>query len=103
MNPKHPLIRNIATLHADGKSETAEPLVELLYDDALLLEGLCLSLLLWGVDCKRYSRARSRCCFAERLSRNSSRPPRMWSGLVNQKKYATNSASSVKMIAGRLL
>lgn len=39
LNPKHPIIRNIATLHADGKAEAAEPFVELLYDDALLLEG----------------------------------------------------------------
>jgi molecular chaperone HtpG len=39
LNPKHPIIRNIATLHADGKTDAAEPLVELLYDDALLLEG----------------------------------------------------------------
>jgi molecular chaperone HtpG len=42
LNPKHPLIRNIATLHADGRAETAEPFVELLYDDALLLEGTVL-------------------------------------------------------------
>ena len=42
LNPKHPIIRNIATLHADGKTEAAEPLVELLYDDALLLEGTVL-------------------------------------------------------------
>jgi molecular chaperone HtpG len=42
LNPKHPIIRNIATLHADGKTDAAQPLVELLYDDALLLEGTVL-------------------------------------------------------------
>jgi len=39
LNPRHPLIKNLAALHSEGKTEAAEPLVRLLYDDALLLEG----------------------------------------------------------------
>lgn len=39
LNPTHPLIRNLAQLHANGREAAAEPLARLLYDDALLLEG----------------------------------------------------------------
>jgi molecular chaperone HtpG len=39
VNPSHPLIQSLAHLHASGDVTTAEPLVRLLYDDALLLEG----------------------------------------------------------------
>jgi molecular chaperone HtpG len=39
INPQHPLIRNLARLHADGRDADAEPLARLLLDDALLLEG----------------------------------------------------------------
>jgi molecular chaperone HtpG len=39
LNPKHPLIRNLAALHEAGQTDAAEPIVRLLYDDALLLEG----------------------------------------------------------------
>lgn len=39
VNPSHPLIQSLAQLHASGDLSTAEPLVRLLYDDALLLEG----------------------------------------------------------------
>ena len=39
LNPTHPLVKNLAQLHADGKTEVAEPLARLLLDDALLLEG----------------------------------------------------------------
>ena len=37
LNTKHPLIKNLARLHDAGRTEAAEPLAELLYDDALLL------------------------------------------------------------------
>lgn len=39
LNPRHPLIKNLAALHSEGKTDAAKPLVRLLYDDALLLEG----------------------------------------------------------------
>ena len=39
LNARHPLIRNLEKLHRQGSIEVAEPLVHLLYDDALLLEG----------------------------------------------------------------
>jgi HSP90 family molecular chaperone len=39
LNVKHPLIRDLATLHEQGATDTAEPLARLLLDDALLMEG----------------------------------------------------------------
>ncbi|MCO4743214.1 MAG: molecular chaperone HtpG [Proteobacteria bacterium] len=39
LNAGHPLVKNLAQLHADGKTSVAEPLARLLLDDALLLEG----------------------------------------------------------------
>jgi molecular chaperone HtpG len=39
LNPKHPLIKNLTALHAQGKTGEVEPLARLLLDDALLLEG----------------------------------------------------------------
>ena len=39
VNPGHPLIKNLAGLHEGGKTELAEQMTRLLYDDALLLEG----------------------------------------------------------------
>lgn len=39
VNPKHPLIRDLAGLQEKGKTEQAELLARMLYDDALLLEG----------------------------------------------------------------
>ena len=39
VNPKHPLIRNLADLHKQGKTELAQPLVALLLDDAQLVDG----------------------------------------------------------------
>ena len=39
VNPSHPLIQNLAALHSAGDHTAAEPLIRLLYDDALLLEG----------------------------------------------------------------
>jgi molecular chaperone HtpG len=39
LNPKHPLIKNLAALHDKGMTDEAEPLVRVLLDDALLLEG----------------------------------------------------------------
>jgi molecular chaperone HtpG len=39
VNPKHPLIKSLASLHESGKSAVAEPMVRMLLDDALLLEG----------------------------------------------------------------
>lgn len=39
LNPRHPLIKNLAALHAAGQTAAAEPIVRLLYDDALLMEG----------------------------------------------------------------
>jgi molecular chaperone HtpG len=39
LNPKHPLIKNIAQLHASEKTDTAGQLARLLLDDAMLLEG----------------------------------------------------------------
>ncbi|MFT4623446.1 MAG: molecular chaperone HtpG [Myxococcota bacterium] len=39
VNPKHPLILSLAALHESGKSAVAEPMVRMLLDDALLLEG----------------------------------------------------------------
>ncbi|MCA9490332.1 MAG: molecular chaperone HtpG, partial [Myxococcales bacterium] len=39
LNPKHPLIRDLAGLRQAGKAEHAELLARMLYDDALLLEG----------------------------------------------------------------
>jgi molecular chaperone HtpG len=39
LNVKHPLVRDLATLHARGATEVAEPIARLLLDEALLLEG----------------------------------------------------------------
>lgn len=39
VNAKHPLIQSLVALHRGGQTEEAEPLVRLLLDDALLLEG----------------------------------------------------------------
>lgn len=39
LNTGHPLVKNLAQLHADGKTSSAEPIARLLLDDALLLEG----------------------------------------------------------------
>ena len=39
VNPRHPLIKNLAELHDSGRGVSAEPIVRMLYDDALLLEG----------------------------------------------------------------
>ena len=39
VNPKHPLIKSLASLHEAGQTEVAEPMVRMLLDDALLLEG----------------------------------------------------------------
>ena len=39
VNPKHPLIRNLADLHKSGKTDVAAPLVALLLDDAQLVDG----------------------------------------------------------------
>ncbi|TNE85723.1 MAG: molecular chaperone HtpG [Deltaproteobacteria bacterium] len=39
LNPGHPLVKNLAQLHADGKTDAAEPIARLLLDDAMLLEG----------------------------------------------------------------
>ena len=39
LNVKHPLIKTLTELHKSGRTEQAEPIVRLLYDDALLLEG----------------------------------------------------------------
>ncbi len=39
VNPKHPLIRDLAGLQEKGKTDQAELLARMLYDDALLLEG----------------------------------------------------------------
>jgi molecular chaperone HtpG len=39
LNPRHPLIRNLTRLRETGKTEQAEMLARMLYDDALLLEG----------------------------------------------------------------
>ena len=39
VNPRHPLIRNLAGLHEGGHTEAAEQMTRLLYDDACLLEG----------------------------------------------------------------
>lgn len=39
LNPKHPLIKNLAALHEKGATDVAEPLIRVLLDDALLLEG----------------------------------------------------------------
>ena len=39
LNVKHPLIKDMAALHADGKTDVVEPLARLLLDDAMLLEG----------------------------------------------------------------
>jgi molecular chaperone HtpG len=39
VNPRHPLIRNLAELQSKGQSERAQLFAEMLYDDALLLEG----------------------------------------------------------------
>ena len=39
LNPSHPIVRHLAALHEAGRTEAAEPLARLLYDDALLLEG----------------------------------------------------------------
>ena len=40
LNPKHPLIRHLATLHERGKQQVAEPIARLLLDEALLMEGV---------------------------------------------------------------
>jgi len=39
LNPTHPLIRNLADLQKKGREREAAELAELLYDDAMLLEG----------------------------------------------------------------
>jgi molecular chaperone HtpG len=39
VNPAHPLIRNLAGLQKKGREREATELAELLYDDAMLLEG----------------------------------------------------------------
>jgi molecular chaperone HtpG len=39
VNPSHPLIRNLADLQKKGKEHEVAELAELLYDDAMLLEG----------------------------------------------------------------
>ena len=39
VNPKHPLIKNLAELQSKGQGERAQLFAEMLYDDALLLEG----------------------------------------------------------------
>ncbi|MCA9568450.1 MAG: molecular chaperone HtpG [Myxococcales bacterium] len=39
LNPRHPLIKNIAALHANEKTDDAGRLARLLLDDAMLLEG----------------------------------------------------------------
>jgi molecular chaperone HtpG len=39
VNPRHPLIRNLAELQSKGQGERAQLFAEMLYDDALLLEG----------------------------------------------------------------
>lgn len=39
LNPRHPLIRNLADLKARGRDGDAEAIARMLYDDALLLEG----------------------------------------------------------------
>jgi len=39
VNPRHPLIRNLAGLHEGGQTELAEQMTRLLYDDACLLDG----------------------------------------------------------------
>ncbi len=39
LNVRHPLVKNLATLHARGASDVAEPIARLLLDDAMLLEG----------------------------------------------------------------
>jgi molecular chaperone HtpG len=39
LNSRHPLIRNLARLKEDGRTEAAESIGRLLLDDALLLEG----------------------------------------------------------------
>jgi molecular chaperone HtpG len=39
LNVRHPIVKNLAKLHENGKASVAEPLARLLYDDALLLEG----------------------------------------------------------------
>ncbi len=39
VNPAHPLIRNLADLQKKGREREAAELAELLYDDAMLLEG----------------------------------------------------------------
>lgn len=39
LNPRHPLIKNLASLTAAGRNLEAEPLARMLYDEALLLDG----------------------------------------------------------------
>ncbi|MBX2802460.1 MAG: molecular chaperone HtpG [Myxococcales bacterium] len=39
LNPRHPLIRNLAEMRDKGHEETAAQIARMLYDDALLLEG----------------------------------------------------------------
>jgi molecular chaperone HtpG len=39
VNPRHPLIKNLASLHSSGRTGDAEPIARLLLDDAMLLEG----------------------------------------------------------------
>jgi molecular chaperone HtpG len=39
VNPRHPLIKNLAELQSKGQGERAQLFAEMLYDDALLLEG----------------------------------------------------------------
>ena len=39
LNTKHPLIRSLVSLHAEGRTEEVEPLARLLLDDAMLMDG----------------------------------------------------------------
>lgn len=39
VNPRHPLIRNMAKLHETGQTEVLKPLAQLLLDNAVLMDG----------------------------------------------------------------
>ena len=39
LNPSHPLIENLARLHAAGRQDDIEPFVHLLLDNARLMDG----------------------------------------------------------------
>jgi molecular chaperone HtpG len=39
LNPRHPLIKNLASLTSAGKTSEAEPIARMLYDEAVLLDG----------------------------------------------------------------